>query len=233
MGSRRGGGIRSHGKQHRMGAVCGRAGGGSRQAVRRSGDQHRVGGGASVARPPELLGSQVGGADRHQGQGDRGADGRDVHQDPPGTPRRHRRLRCAERHSELDAGPGQGRSARGAGPLRRQVRLPRGTRQHRTHLPRQPDEGRRQDLRIPGRRRPLRPVLPQGPVRGSREPGRVQGEARLRPRAAADLGAVRPDWPVHHRQVRAGDLRRRAVPRARLRHLAVRGTLPGGRRALL
>ena len=53
------------------------------QAVRGCGDQHRVGGGPPVARPPELLRPQVGGADRHQGQG----------------PSRCRRPRCSPRSS--------------------------------------------------------------------------------------------------------------------------------------
>ncbi len=42
--------------------------------------------------PQNFSGPKWEAADRHQGQGDRGADRRDVHQDHAGIPRRHRRL---------------------------------------------------------------------------------------------------------------------------------------------
>ena len=81
--------------------------------VRRQDDHHRLGGRPAVARSAQLLRPEVGGAHRHQGQGGRGADRRDVHQDHAGVPRRHRRLRRAQRDPGLDARPRAGRRARG------------------------------------------------------------------------------------------------------------------------
>ena len=114
------------------------------------------------------------------------ADRRDVHQDPAGAPRRHRRLRRAQRDPGLDARPGP-RRCRGSRPLCRQVRLPRGAAGDRAGLPRQPDDGGRQDLRLPGRRRRLRHVLPHGRAgrpRRSRRPTRPSTApiCRCRPR---------------------------------------------------
>ena len=76
------------------------------------------------------------------------------------------------------------------------------------------------------------PLLPQGHLRGSGEQGGVQGEVRLRPRPAADLEGVRRGLPVHHRQVRARDLRRRP-DQHRLHALLLLGALPHLRRQVL
>ena len=63
---------------------------------------------------------------------------------------------------------------------------PRGAAGDRARLPRQPDDGRRQDLRLPGRRRRLRHVLPHGRAGRSQDPGGVQGQVRRRSAGAAD-----------------------------------------------
>ena len=84
--------------------------------LRRQDHHHRLGSRPAVARSEELLRPEVGAAHRLQGEGGRGADRRDVHQDHAGVPRRHRRLRRAQRDPGLDARPGAGRRARAARP---------------------------------------------------------------------------------------------------------------------
>ena len=203
------------------GAERGRARGRGGQAVRRHRDHDRLGGGPAGARSVQLLGPEVEGADRDRRHRDRGPDRRDVHQDPAGASRRHRRLRRAQRDPVLDAGPGARRRARAARRLRRQVRLSRRARGDRAGLSRQPDEGRRHDLRLPRRRRRLRVLLPQGHLRGERAA------------AADDLGRVRRDRAAADRQVRARDVRRGVLPRSDLRPVHVPGALPGRGRQVL
>ena len=201
------------------GAERGRACGRGRQAVRRHRDHDRLGGRPAVARSVELLGPQVEGADRHRRQRDRGADRRDVHQDPAGAPRRHRRLRRAQRDPVLDGRSRPRRRARAARRLCRQVRLSRGAAGDRAGLSRQPDEGRRHDLRLPRRRRRVRVLLPQGHLRGER------------PRGAQDLGGVRRDRPAADRQVRPGHVRRGLLPRSALRASSCSRSASGSRAA--
>ena len=190
-------------------------------------DHHYLGGGAAVARPAQLLHAQVEGADRHLGQGDRVAGGRDVHQDPAGAPGRFRRLRRAERDPVLDAGSGPRRRARGSRSLRRQVRLPRGAAGDRTGLPRQPDDRRRQDLRPARRWRRLRPLLSHRRSGRSGDPGGLQDQVRHRPAGAAqDLEGVRSGRLLDHRGHRRQALRRRLLPRFRLWPVPVPGALP-------
>ena len=208
------GGVRS------AAAGLGRLGGADRgrcrQGIFRQRDHHYLGGGAAVARPAQLLHAQVEGADRHLGQGDRVAGGRDVHQDLAGAPGRFRRLRRAERDPVLDAGSGPRRCARGSRPLRRQVRLPRGAAGDRTGLPRQPDDRRRQDLRPARRWRRLRPVLSYRRSGRSGDPGGLQDQVRHRPAGAAqDLEGVRSGRLLDHRGHRRQALRRRLLPRFR------------------
>ena len=163
------------------------------QGVRRDRDHHRLGGRPPGARSEHLLRPEVEGAHRDRREGDRGRHRADVHQDPAGASRRLGRLRRAQRDPVLDARPGPRRRARGSRPLCRQVRLPRGAAGDRTRLPRQPDDGGRQDLWLPRRRRRLRPVLPHGRPGRSQDPGRLQGQVRQRPAGAAqDLEGVRP-----------------------------------------
>ena len=198
-----------------------RARGRGRQAIRRHRDHDRLGSGPAGARPAQLLGPQVEGADRHRRQRDRGADRRDVHQDPAGASRRHRRLRRAQRDPVVDGRPGPRRRARAARRLCRQVRLSRGARDHRPGLPRQPDEGERRHLRLSRRRRRLRLLLPQGHLRGERA------------RAAQDVAGVRRDLQPADREVCSRDVRGRHVPPEPLSAVPVPGALPGRGRQVL
>ena len=129
--------------------------------------------------PQQLLRPEVEGAHRDRRQGDRGRHRAEMftkilQEHRAGTGR----LRRAQRDPVLDARSGPRRCARGSRPLRRQVRLPRGAAGDRARLPRQPDDGRRQDLRLPGRRRRLRHVLPHGRPGRSQDPGGLQGQVR-------------------------------------------------------
>ena len=175
-----------------LGRLGGADRGRRRQGVRRHRDQHRLGGRPPGARPNTFSGPKW-----------KELTGIDVKVIEVATEQmftkilqEHRagtgRLRRAQRDPVLDARPGARRRARGARPLRRQVRLPRGAAGDRTRLPRQPDDGGRQDLRLPRRRRRLRPVLPHRRPGRSQDPGRLQGEVRQRPAGAAhDLAGVR------------------------------------------
>ena len=85
----------------------------------------------------------------------------------------------------------------------------------RADLPRQPDDGERQDLRFSGRRRRVRHVLPQGHLRAGGPQERLQGEVQIRPRAAQDLEAVRRHRQLPHREAEERrHLRRLLLPRA-------------------
>ena len=168
-------------RRTRIGPERGAAGSRRREAsLRRRQDHHdRLGSRIAVPRPAELLRPPVGKAHRLQGEGRRGPDRGNVHQDHAGVPRRHGRLRRPECDPRLDARPRAGRRARATGQLRGQVRLPGRAQDHRAHVSRQPDDRQREDLRLPGRWRRVRHVLPQGHPRGREAQEGVQGQVQV------------------------------------------------------
>ena len=154
-----------------------------------------------------------------QGQGGRSADRRDVHQDHAGVPRRHRRLRRAQRDPGLDARPGAGRRAGAARPLCRQVRLPRRAAEDRADLSRQPDDGRTARSTASPTTATSSSSTTARTSSATRRPeegvqGQVQATTSRRPRPGSEFDEIGqlPDREAEERR----HLRRRLLPRAAL-----------------